>query len=333
MKVAVVGLGYWGPVLVRNLVSLESCSGVLVCDRDPARVGHVTRLYPSATSCTDFREVLDDSAVAAVVIATPVKTHAQLATDALKAGKAVLVEKPLAGSLEDAQGLVALAQTQGKLVMAGHTFLYSPPVLAVKDLIRTGELGDPLYVQSSRVNLGIHQADVSVLWDLAPHDLSIVGYWLDERAVRVSAIGRSTVEGAPIDVAFVNVEYASGVVANLHLSWLAPTKVRRTTLVCTSRMVVYEDSQPDEPVKIYNKGLSNPNPEDYGEYRMTYRTGDVTAPFVQSWEPLRAELEDFLARVGRGETPDAREQVAVEIVATLEAAQRSVELRGTPVDI
>jgi predicted dehydrogenase len=333
MKVAIVGLGYWGPVLVRNLMSLESCSSVMVCDRDPARVAHVTRLYPGAQGCTDFNEVLGDPDVRAVVVATPVRTHAALATEALKAGKSVLVEKPLAGSLADAEALVALASAQGQLVMAGHTFLYSPPVLAVKALIKSGELGEPLYVQSSRVNLGIHQADVSVLWDLAPHDLSIVSYWLGEQPVRVSAIGRSTVEGAPIDVAFVNLEYASGVVANLHLSWLAPTKVRRTTLVCASRMVVYEDSHPEEPVKIYNKGLSNPSPEDYGQYRMTYRTGDVTAPFVESWEPLRAELGDFVARVDRGETPDKREAIAVAIVATIEGAQRSVDLRGTPVDL
>ncbi|MEY2426824.1 MAG: hypothetical protein QOI61_2396 [Actinomycetota bacterium] len=333
MKVAIVGLGYWGPVLVRNLMSLESCSSLVVCDTDAARVAHVTRQYPRAIGSTNFNEVLDDSEVRAVVVATPVLTHARLATEALKAGKAVLVEKPLAGSLEDAKALVELAETQRTLVMAGHTFLYSPPVLEVKKLIDSGDLGEPIYIQSSRVNLGIHQADVSVLWDLAPHDLSIVTYWLGERAVRVSATGRSTVPGAPIDVAFVNLEFASGVVANLHLSWLAPTKVRRTTLVCTSRMVVYEDSHPEEPVKIYNKGLSNPNPEDYGQYRMTYRTGDVTAPYIESWEPLRAELDDFLTRVERGDTPGEREATAVDIVAAVEAAQRSVELRGTPVDL
>lgn len=333
MKVAIVGLGYWGPVLVRNLMSLEACSSLVVCDTDPARVAHVTRQYPRAIGCSNFNEVLDDGDVRAVVVATPVLTHARLATEALKAGKAVLVEKPLAGSLDEAKALVELAETQGTLVMAGHTFLYSPPVLAVKKLIESGDLGEPLYIQSSRVNLGIHQADVSVLWDLAPHDLSIVTLWLGERAVRVSANGRSSVPGAPIDVAFVNLEFASGVVANLHLSWLAPTKVRRTTLVCSSRMVVYEDSHPEEPVKIYNKGLSHPSPEDYGQYRMTYRTGDVTAPFVESWEPLRAELGDFLSRVERGETPGEREQTAVDIVATVEAAQRSVELRGAPVDL
>lgn len=333
MKVAVVGLGYWGPVLVRNLMSIEACTEVVACDRDATRVAHITRQYPRATGCHNFDDVLEDSDVGAVVIATPVRTHAGLATDALKAGKSVLVEKPLAASLDEARSLVALAESQDLLVMAGHTFLYSPPVLAVKSLLDSGDLGEPLYIQSSRVNLGIHQADVSVLWDLAPHDLSIVTLWLGESPVRVSATGRRTVDGAPIDVAFVNLEFASGVVANLHLSWLAPTKVRRTTLVCSSRMVVYEDSHPEEPVKIYNKGLSNPSPEDYGQYRMTYRTGDVTAPFVESWEPLRAELEDFLARVARGETPGEREATAVDIVATVEAAQRSVDMRGAPVDL
>jgi predicted dehydrogenase len=314
-------------------MSLEACSGVVACDLDQARVSHVTRQYPRAVGCTDYREVLDDPEIEAIILATPVRTHAGLATDALKAGKSVLVEKPLAASLEDATALVNLAHAQSVLVMAGHTFLYSPPVLAVKELVDSGELGEPLYIQSSRVNLGIHQADVSVLWDLAPHDLSIVTLWLGETPTRVSAIGRSSVPGAPIDVAFVNLDFASGVTANLHLSWLAPTKMRRTTLVCSSRMVVYEDAQADEPVKIYNKGLSNAAPEDYGQYRTTYRTGDVIAPFVETWEPLRAELADFLGRVERGETPDEREETAVAIVGVIEAAQRSVEMRGTPVDL
>jgi predicted dehydrogenase len=327
MRVAVVGLGYWGPNLVRNLYSVDACTEVVVCDTDESRVKSIKGTYPATQGTGKYDEVLADPEITAVVIATPVATHADLATSALDAGKSVLVEKPLAASARDASRLIDLARENRVLVMAGHTFLYSPPVRTVSRLLHEGKVGVPLYVQSSRVNLGIHQSDVSVLWDLAPHDLSILFEWLQEEPVQVSALGRTSFGGSP-DVAFMHLSFPSGCIANLHLSWLAPTKMRRTTLVGTRRMVVYEDTNPEEPVKVYDKGVNDPDPQNFLEYKMTYRTGAVVSPFVESVEPLRAELEDFLARVSRHELPGRQEEAAAAVVATIEKAERSLQDSG-----
>jgi predicted dehydrogenase len=277
--------------------------------------------------------VVADASIDAVVLATPVSTHVKLATAALGAGKHCLVEKPLATTAESARRLVAKAVDRDRVLMCGHTFLYSPPVQAVRRLVETGELGAPLYIQSSRVNLGIHQSDVSVVWDLGPHDLSIVCEWLGETPVWATASGRSCIPGGAPDVVFMNLGFASGVVANVHLSWLAPTKVRRMTLVGSHKMVVYEDTNAEEPVKVYDKGLALPDPQDFGQYRVTYRTGDVVAPWVEPVEPLRGELADFIRRVEVGDGPGQAEETVVAIVATLEAAEASLAAGGERVQI
>ena len=333
MKVAVVGLGYWGPNHVRNLLGLDRCTAVVAVDRDEARLKPFEDSHRALTTSTDYDAVLADPEVQAVVLSTPVFTHHELAEKALLAGKSILVEMALSTSKSSAVQLVELAAERGLLVSAGHTFLFSPPVQAVRDLVRKGDLGDLLYLQGSRVNLGIHNPHVSVLWDLAPHDLSILLEWVNERPLRVSASGRASTPGHPPDVAFVDVEFESGFVANMHLSWLAPTKIRRMTLVGTRRMVVYEDTSPEEPVKVYDKGVDVPDPEDFGEYRLTYRTGDVVSPRIPVWEPLRLQLDEFLGRVADGATPDHREETAVRIVAMIEAAEESMTTGGCPVDL
>jgi predicted dehydrogenase len=333
VKVAVVGLGYWGPNHVRNLLALERCKGVVAVDKDPARLKPLVDSHHSLVTTLDIEDALADPEVRAVVLSTPVFTHYELAKRILEAGKSVLVEKPLTTSRTTAAELVDLASDKGLLVTAGHTFLFSPPVQAVREMVQNGSLGDLLYLQGSRVNLGIHNPHVSVLWDLAPHDLSILLEWIDERPLRVAASGRASTPGHPPDVAFVDLEFPSGFIANLHLSWLAPTKIRRMTLVGTRKMVVYEDTHPEEPVKIYDKGVDILNPEDFGEYRLTYRTGDVVSPRIPVWEPLRHQLETFLSRVENGETPDAREQTAVDIVGVVEAAEISLRNGGKPVTL
>lgn len=332
MKIAVVGLGYWGPQLVRNLTHLDQCSQLVACDVDEGRVKAITEQYPGTIGATDYAEVLSDPDVKGVVLATPVRTHAPFAKMALEAGVNVLVEKPLATSYDEAAGLISLAEEKGLLVMAGHTFLFSPAVQAVRAILDSGEVGKPLYIQSSRVNLGIHQSDVSVVWDLAPHDLSILVYWLGESPSTVSAMGKAT-HGPHADVAFVDLEFPSGCIANIHLSWLAPTKMRRTTLVGDKRMVVYEDTNAEEPVKVYDKGVNLPAPEDFGQYKTSYRAGDVVSPRIDNWEPLRAELAEFLGRVGRGETPNGRENTALSVVATIEAAEESLANNGAVVPV
>lgn len=241
----------------------------------------------------------------------------------------VLVEKPFACSLAEGRILIDRARERGVLAMAAHTFLYSPAVQVVGRMIRSGEIGDPLYLQASRVNLGIHQSDVSVVWDLAPHDLSILRSWIGEPPEWVSAIGRSTHGTSRADVAFIDVGFPSGCIANLHLSWLAPTKVRRMTVVGSKKMVVYEDTNYEEPVKIYNKGMAAlPDPKDFGQFKATYRLGDVSSPHIEALEPLRAEVDDFLARVAAGEIPDEREETALEVVAITEAAEHSLARGG-----
>lgn len=332
MKIAVVGLGYWGPQLVRNLTHLDQCSQVVACDVDEARVKAICAQYPGVVGAGDYDAVLRDPDLAGVILATPVRTHAPMAAAALEAGVNVLVEKPLATSYDDAAHLIGLAEERRLLIMAGHTFLFSPAVQAVRSLIDAGEVGKPLYVQSSRVNLGIHQSDVSVIWDLAPHDLSILVYWLKESPASVSAMGRST-HGDHADVAFVDLQFPSGCIANVHLSWLAPTKMRRTTLVGDKRMVVYEDTNAEEPVKVYDKGVNLPAPEDFGQYKTSYRAGDVVSPRIDSWEPLRAELAEFLGRVARGETPNGRESTALSVVSTIEAAEQSLAANGAVVPV
>jgi predicted dehydrogenase len=336
MKVGVIGVGYWGPNIVRNLLQIDVCEQVVAFDLDESRLKGIVRHYPSTVVATELDDVLGDPDLQAVIVATPVVTHAALAGRALEAGKSVLVEKPLAATSAEARSMVDLASERGLLVMAGHTFLYSPPVQAVARLIHEGIVGKPLYVQSSRVNLGIHRSDIDVVWDLAPHDLSILWSWLHEHPTRVSAVGRSSSGGAA-DVAFLDLEYPSGCLANVHLSWLAPTKMRRMTLVGSRRMVVYEDTNTEEPVRIFDSGAEPPDPDDLnapgGSFTWTYRTGDVVSPRLDSWEPLRAELEDFLSRVAHGETPDEREAAAVGVVATIEAAERSLEQGGLPVAI
>lgn len=333
MKVAVVGLGYWGPNHVRNLLAIDRCTTVVAVDSDPARVKPFLHGEPALRTATCLDEVLADDEVTAVVLSTPVYTHEALATRIVASGKSVLVEKPLTTSRDSAQRLVDLATERGVLAAAGHTFLFSPPVQAVKQLVTAGDLGDLLYLHSSRVNLGIHNSRVSVLWDLAPHDLSILLDWVGETPKRVAASGRASVAGHPPDVAFVDVEFPSGFSANLHLSWLAPTKVRRMTLVGTRKMVVYEDTHPEEPVKVYDKGVDVSDPEDFGQYRLTYRTGDVVSPRIPVWEPLRLQLDTFLQRVEAGELPDEREQTAVDIVGVIQAAEASLLAGGAPVDL
>ena len=323
MKIAVVGVGYWGPNLVRNLHDLSQASLELVCDLRPDAIARISRRYPGLKTTTSYAEVLDDDAIEAVVIATQVGSHAELAAAALGAGKHVLVEKPLAASVREAESLIELGRRLGRVLMPGHTFMYSPPVNLIHDLIRSGELGEIHFISSSRVNLGIHQSDVSVVWDLGPHDFSILRYWLGEIPQRVSAVSRSCVIPGVADVAFVSLQYPSGILAHVELSWLAPSKLRRTAIVGSDKMIVYDDTS-NEPVKIYDSGVMPHDPQTFGEFRLTYRTGDVVSPRVDAAEPLLLELEDFCRAVRTGETPRSSAEIGLDIVRMIEAAESAL---------
>jgi predicted dehydrogenase len=332
VNVAVVGLGYWGPNLVRNLYELECAVPTTICDLDAGRLAAITRRYPALRTTTRFDEILADPEVEAVAIATPVSTHHSLGLAALEAGKHVFVEKPLAASTREALALVGAARERGLVAMPGHTFLYSPPVVAIHDLIVAGDLGEVYFVSTSRVNLGLHQSDVSVAWDLGPHDFSILRYWLGETPGFVSALSRGFVLPSIPDVAFINLEFPSGAIGHVELSWLAPSKLRRTTVVGSEKMVVYDDTS-NEPVRIFDSGVLLDDPKTFGEYRLTYRTGDILSPQIAAAEPLSLELQDFCDAIRLGTTPRSSALVGVEVVRMIEGVDRSLELAGARVEL
>jgi len=330
VRLGIVGLGYWGPNLVRVLADRSDVEIAWLCDQDSARLAPLKKRYPAARTTTDLDDVLADPRVDAVVLATPVFTHFELGRRCLEAGKHALVEKPLAPSSQEALALIDLALDRELVLMCGHTFLYSPPVRAVRKLIEHEELGDLFFVSSSRVNLGLHQRDVSVIWDLGPHDFSILLYWLEGTPSTLRATGRDSIVPGIADVAFVTMEFDSGLIANVELSWLAPSKLRRMVVVGSKKMVVYQDGS-DEPIKIYNSGVVYKDPESFGEYQLSYRTGDILAPKISSEEPLALQVGDFVRSVRLGEVRQQNLTLSYHIVRLVEAAQRSLESGGAPV--
>lgn len=332
LQIAVVGLGYWGPNLVRNLFELPQADVTYVCDARPGTFARVTDRYPTIRTTTSFDDLLSAPDVDAVVIATPVSSHYELAKRALEADKHVFVEKPLADSSDGALELAELAEDAGLVLMPGHTFLYSPPVNKIRDLIASGELGDIYSISTSRVNLGLHQPDVSVVWDLGPHDFSILRYWLGELPTDVAALSRSCVIPSSPDVAFVSLRFPSATIANVELSWLAPSKLRRTTVIGSLKMVVYDDTSV-EPVRVFDSGVVLPDPETFGEYKLTYRTGDIVSPRIEAAEPLYVEMADFCEAIRTGGTPRSSAALGIDVVRIIEAVEASLQQHGTRVGL
>lgn len=328
VNVAVVGVGYWGPNLVRNLVENSLCNDVVVCDLDPAKLERILRRYPGVRVTTRAEEIFASREIDAVMISTPPKTHYELAKRSLGSGKHVFVEKPF--TLASAQGeeLIDLASQAQRVLMVGHTFEYSPPVRKIGQIVRSGELGEIFYLSSTRVNLGLHQKDSSVLWDLAPHDLSMLFYWLDEMPTEVMATGKDFVQPGIPDVAFIFMRFGSGTIAHVQVSWLAPSKLRRTTVVGSAKMLVYDDTQNIEQVKIFDKGVNYRDPNTFGEYQLSYRMGDIVSPRLETYEPLQAEVTDFLESLVNGHRPSATGEDGLRVVRVLEAAERSLSNSG-----
>jgi predicted dehydrogenase len=332
IRIGVVGLGYWGPNLVRNLAELPEAEVAYVCDARPGAFDRVGRRYPAIPQTTNFDDLLNDPSVDAVAIATPVSTHYDLARRALDAGKHAFVEKPLAGSSEDAITLAQVAAENGLVLMPGHTFLYSPPVNMIRDLIVSGELGAIYSISTSRVNLGLHQPDVSVVWDLGPHDFSILRYWLDETPTYVAALSRGCVIPDTPDVAFITFEFPSLTIAHVELSWLAPSKLRRTTIIGSRKMVVYDDMSA-EPVRVFDSEVTLRDPETFGEYNLTYRTGDIVSPRVEVAEPLLLELADFCRAIRLRTTPRSSAALGIDVVRIIEAVDAALEHVGGRVEV
>jgi predicted dehydrogenase len=330
VRIGVVGLGYWGPNLIRNLNELDGADLRWLCDLDQARLDTFGRRYPALRCTRDFEDLLLDPELDAIAIATPVSTHYPLGLATLEAGKHVFIEKPLAGSVGEAKVLKSAAAERGLTLMPGHTFLYSPPVNTIRELIHSGELGDVYFISTSRVNLGLHQADVSVAWDLGPHDFSILCYWLEETPTHLSAVSRSCIFPTIPDVAFINLEYEQGAIAHVELSWLAPSKLRRTTIVGSRKMIVYDDVS-NEPVRIFDSGVMLNDPQSFGEFRLSYRTGDIVSPAVTAAEPLQLEMADFCEAIRTAAAPRSSADLGLEVVRIVEAVDASLASGGARV--
>jgi predicted dehydrogenase len=332
LNVAVVGYGYWGPNLVRNVSASSAMRLAALCERDSTRADAFRARMPGVTIESDFDQLLLDPSIDAVVVATPPNTHYALCKRALQAGKHVLVEKPLAKTSAQARELIELAGQRGLVIMPGHTFLYSPAVNKVRDLIDHDAVGEVYFVTSSRMNLGKYQQD-GVVCDLAPHDLSILLHWLDRPIVQVSASARNIFQEHVAETAFITLTFEGGTTANVQVSWLAPRKMRQMLIVGSRRMISYDDTLSDEPVRLYDRGMEFSTPESFGEYQLTYRSGDVVIPRVEPAEPLALELQDFARAILTGSTPVSHAQLGLEVVSAMEAVEESLMRGGEPVGL
>ncbi len=334
IRVGVIGYGYWGPNLVRNFMAAPGSAVVAVCDFSSDRLAPLQKLYPSLKTYSNALALIQDPAVDAVVIATPVSSHFELATAALSAGKHVLVEKPLAARSDQARKLIDEAAARKLVLMVDHTFVYTDAVRKIRELIATGALGEIYYYDAVRVNLGLFQHDVNVIWDLAIHDLSIMDYVLPARPVAISATGISHVPGQPENVAYITLFFASTQIAHVHVNWLTPVKVRHTLIGGSEKMILYDDLEPSEKLKVYDKGITvTPGLEDVYKMLVSYRSGDMWAPRLDNTEALQTEALHFIDCVKNNQQPETDGQAGLRMVKMIEAAERSLRDRGQLVEI
>lgn len=332
MKAALLGYGYWGPNLARNLHQRLGTDWLACVDLDPDRRAEVARRYPWVRPLAEVGEALADPEIGAVVVATPARTHASLAAQALEVGKHVLVEKPLALSTAEAVALTRQAERVGRVLMVGHTFEYNPAVTKMRALLESGELGDLWYLHSQRVNLGRIQNDINALWSIGPHDVSIANFLIGAAPRWVSARGARYLHTELEDVVFATLGYDGGVLAHVHVSWLDPSKVRRTTVVGSRRMVVFDDLDSEAKLRVYDKG-ADPVQGGYGEYQFRLRAGDIHVPRTELTEPLALELDHFLECCASGTRPRSDGWSGARVVAALEAAQQSLDKGGQQVEV
>ena len=329
--ICIVGYGYWGPKLVRNFLAVAAGRAVAVCDESAERLQRAQKDFPGLKAFASFDAVLADAAFDAVALATPVSTHYPLAKRALEAGRHVLVEKPMTDSLATARELIALAARERRVLMVDHTFVYHPAVRKIKALVAAGDLGQLRYIDSTRINLGLFQHDVNVLWDLAVHDLSIVNFLTPERPLAVSAVATAHTPGAPENIGFIVLRYASGLVVHLNCSWVSPVKIRHILIGGDKKMVLYNDLDANEPLKVYDSGYQARTDEERNRLLFDYRVGDVYSPKIPAGEALAALAADFVRATTDGVAPISDGRFGADVVAILEAAQRSVRQRGQEV--
>ncbi|RJX18270.1 MAG: gfo/Idh/MocA family oxidoreductase [Desulforudis sp.] len=333
-EVGVIGCGYWGPNLIRNFMQMKKTNVAKIADLDPKRLEHIKELYPSISPTNDYRGIIEDPNIDIIAIATPVKTHFKFAAEALAAGKHVFVEKPIAASTAEAKELIELAGKHRVKLMVGHTFLYTGAVRKMKEIIDSGELGEIYYINSQRLNLGLFQQDINVIWDLAPHDLSIILYLLGKSPVAVSAAGTAHINPRVEDVATVTLYFEKDIIAFVQSSWLDPDKIRRMTVVGSKKMMVYDDLQPSEKIRIYNKFVEKPTYYDtFAEFPYAYKYGDIVIPMLAGGEPIRLELEHLVESIEKDKELLTDGQNGLQVVRLLEAANESLENEGRKVPL
>jgi len=334
VTVGVIGCGYWGPNLVRNFRALPGARVKVVCDLSDARLKHVGSLYPEIKTTNSVDEVMADSDINAVVVATPVHLHYELAKASLSAGKHTFIEKPMASSLAECQELVALAEEKDLRLMVGHTFLFSPSVRKIKEIVDGGQIGKLLYIASRRLNLGLFQKDINVVWDLAPHDISIILYLMGRQPTSVSCRGSANITPGIEDVANMALKFDGSGYAAVHNSWLDPRKVREMTIVGTKRMIVYDDIEPLQKLRIYDARVEAPPHYDtFAEFHYSYHYGDMYAPHIDQDEPLRVECQHFVDCIGSGQTPVSCGEMGASLVGILEGASQSLKQGGASVPL
>src|SRR6202171_433695 len=335
--VGVIGCGYWGPNLLRNFSENEAAELHWICDADEVRLAAMGRRYPAAQTTTDYQKLLADPTLDAIAVVTPVGTHFQIGRQALQAGKHLLVEKPLTATAREAEELNDLADRNRRTLMVDHTFVYTGAVRKMKEIVSSGELGELLYFDSVRINLGLFQKDINVLWDLAPHDLSIMDYLIDRQPDAVSAIGSCHIERGIENIAYLIMHFGDDFIAHFHFTWLAPVKIRRTLIAGSRKMILYDDIEPTEKVRIYDKGVTTnrvgaDREADY-QTLVSYRTGDVWAPKLDSTEALRYVVAEFLESISTGRRPLTDGRSGLRVVRLLEAAQESIKTGGRLVKV
>ncbi len=334
LNIGVVGCGYWGPNLIRNFRALGDCRLKVMCDLDQNRLNHLRKLYPEIEGSTDYKHLLNGAGLDAIVIATAVRTHHPLAKAALLAGKHVFLEKPLAASSAESEELVAIARQKGLTLMVGHTFLYSSPVRKIKEIVDRGDIGEIRYINARRLNLGLYQKDINVTWDLAPHDISIVQYILDEMPLSVNCQGTAHVTPGIEDVTSLCLNFRKERTAIIQSSWLDPRKVREMTIVGSKRMIVYDDVAPLEKIRIYDARVETPPRYDtFAEFQYAYHYGDMYVPYIKQEEPLKVECQHFLDCINNGDTPLSCGEKGLELVRVLEASSQSLKNGGAPISL
>ncbi len=334
IHIGVVGCGYWGPNLIRNFESLPNVSVKMACDRDPKRLEHIKQRYHINTH-SDFEKIINDPSIHAVAIATPVSSHYDLAQKSLVAGKHAFIEKPMTRTVQQGLELINIARQKKRVLMVGHTFIYSSPVRKIKEIVASGDIGDILYISAQRLNLGLFQKDINVAWDLAPHDISIILFIMGISPVSVNCQGKDHFNGSKIeDVTNISLNFPNGGFATILSSWLDPNKIRRMTFVGSKKMILYDDNEPLEKIRIYDKHVETPQYYDtFGEFSYSYHYGDMQSPYLKREEPLKTECQHFIDCIRQSRKPESSGEEGLRVVQILEAAAHSLSKNGAKMPI